>query len=266
MFTLSISPIAFHIGTLSVYWYGVIYATALLASWIVATWCFRKLRHNDMKVPSPAEFDGFMFFGIISMLVGARLGHVLFFELDEYLKDPMEIFMIRNGGLSFHGACIGIASYAYFFVRKHKYSWKIMADVLCLAGSLGVGIGRVANFINQELYGVMAGGSNAVIFKYVDNIPRHPTQLYESFFEGFLNFWIMFIVFRIRGAKSMGTGIFVALFSIIYASSRFVIEFYKETERYIYFDAIYITTGQILSLALLIFGVLVLYYQEKTTD
>ena len=263
MFVLSCHPVAFSFLGWSVYWYGIIYATALLCSWGIATWVLRKLRNNKIHVPSVEDFDKFMAFAIISIVVGARLGHVLFFQFDYFINRPLEIFMIHRGGLSFHGAVIGLGLYSYFFVKKHNITWKLLADVLCLAGALGVGIGRIANFINQELYGRITGSDCAVIFRYVDQMPRYPTQLFESFFEGFLNFWIMFIVFRLKGVKVMGTGALVALFCIIYSSSRFIIEFYKEVETYTYFNRISLTIGQMLSLVLLIFGIFVLYYKKR---
>lgn len=265
MFIWSVSPIAFLIGNLPVYWYGIIYATALFLSWAVATWVLRKLRNNNIKVPTKEEFDSFMFWAIISIVVGARLGHVLFYELEYFVKHPLEIIMIRNGGLSFHGSVIALAIYVFAYVKRHKISWKIMADVLAIAGALGVGIGRFANFMNQELYGKITSSDMAVIFSFVDNMPRYPTQIIEALFEGLLNFWILFVIFRLKGVKIIGTGIVTAIFCIVYSSARFVIEFYKEVEVYTYFNAIALTVGQVLSLALFLFGVFVLYYRRDNS-
>ena len=167
MFIWSVSPVAFSIGSLPVYWYGVIYATALFLSWAVATWVLRKLRNNDINVPTKEEFDNFMFWAIVSIVIGARIGHVLFYELEYFLKHPIEIIMIRNGGLSFHGSVIALAIYVFAYVKHRKVSWKIMADVLAIAGALGVGIGRFANFMNQELYGKITSSDMAVIFSFV---------------------------------------------------------------------------------------------------
>lgn len=265
MFIWSVSPIAFLIGNLPVYWYGIIYATALFLSWAVATWVLRKLRNNNIKVPTKEEFDSFMFWAIISIVVGARLGHVLFYELEYFVKHPLEIIMIRNGGLSFHGSVIALAIYVFAYVKRHKISWKIMADVLAIAGALGVGIGRFANFMNQELYGKITSSDMAVIFSFVDNMPRYPTQIIEALFEGLLNFWILFVMFRLKGVKIIGTGIATVIFCIVYSSARFVIEFYKEVEVYTYFNAIALTVGQVLSLALFLFGVFVLYYRRDNS-
>ena len=255
MFIWSVSPIAFSIGSLPVYWYGIIYATALFSSWAIATWILRKLRNNDISVPTKEEFDSFIFWAIVTIIVGARLGHVLFFDLEYYIKHPFEIFMIRNGGLAFHGSVIALVVYILAYVRRRKLSWKIMADVLAIAGALGVGIGRFANFMNQELYGQVTSSEMAVIFTLVDNLPRYPTQIFEAFFEGLLNFWFLFIVFRLKGGTLIGTGVPTAIFCIIYSSARFVIEFYKDVEVYTYFNTISLTVGQILSIALFLFGI-----------
>jgi phosphatidylglycerol:prolipoprotein diacylglycerol transferase len=265
MFVWSISPIAFSVLSLDIYWYGIIYAFALFTSWAVATYILRKLRANGVSILTKEEFDNFMFWAIVSIVVGARLGHVLFFEIEYYLKNPFEILMLRQGGLSFHGAIIGLGLYLYAFVRKRNFSWKLFADVLCLSGALGIGIGRLANFMNQELYGKIATVDCAVIFSLVDNMPRYPTQIFESFFEGFLNFWILFIIFRIKGITLLGTGIFTSVFCIVYSSSRFIIEFFKEVETYTYFNSVTLTTGQTLSIAMFLFGVYIAMLQKSKT-
>jgi phosphatidylglycerol:prolipoprotein diacylglycerol transferase len=200
-----------------------------------------------------------MFFAIVWTVVGARLGHVIFFELEYYLHNPHEIIMLRNGGLSFHGSVLALTLYTSYFCKKRNVYWKIILDVLCLAGSLGVGIGRLANFVNQELYGKVCTANFAVIFSLVDQLPRYPTQLLESFFEGLLNFWLLIIVFRLKGIVIIGTGMLTSIFCIVYSSARFIIEFYKEVETITYFKCISLTVGQILSIALFLFGIFVLH-------
>ena len=262
MFVWSFSPVAFYIGSLPVYWYGVIYASALFLSWCVATWTLRRLRANNISVPTKEEFDSFMFWGIVSIIAGARLGHVLFYDMEYFIEHPLEVFMLRNGGLAFHGSVVALAIYSYIFVKRRKLSWLILADVLALAGALGVGIGRFANFVNQELYGKITGSDIGVIFSLVDQMPRYPTQIMEAFFEGLLNFWLLFIIFRLRGIRIVGTGVITSIFCIIYSSSRFVIEFFKDVEAHTYFGTVTLTTGQVLSIALFLFGLFVLYFRK----
>ena len=263
MLIWSPSPIAFEIGKLQIYWYGIIYACSLFLSWIVSTWILRKLRQNNITVPSKEEFDSFMFLAIVFVVVGARLGHVLFYDLEYYIKHPLEIIMIRNGGLSFHGAVLSLFLYIFAYVKRKAIKWRIMTDVLVIAGALGIGIGRFANFMNQELYGKVTSSDLAIIFKYVDNMPRYPTQLFESFFEGLLNFWILFVLFRFKGVKIIGTGNPSALFCIIYSSARFVIEFYKDVETYTFFNSIDLTIGQILSILMFFCGIFMLKFDRN---
>lgn len=263
MIVWSVSPIAFSVGNLNIYWYGIIYAIALFSSWAIATWLLRKLRNDNIPVPSKESFDSFMFWAIVSVIVGARLGHVLFFDLEYYITHPLEIFMLRNGGLSFHGSVIALAIYTYYFVKKYKLSWKLLLDVLSIAGAFGVGVGRLANFMNQELYGKISTSDFSVIFSFVDHMPRYPTQLFESCFEGFVTFWILLVVLRLKGIRSLGSGLFSALFCIVYSSARFAIEFYKDVETYTYFNAVTLTVGQILSIALFLFGVFMLYLKDN---
>jgi phosphatidylglycerol:prolipoprotein diacylglycerol transferase len=265
MFTLSLSPIAFSIFGCSVYWYGILYSFAIFSAWRISAWLLKKLRNNNIKVPTKEEFDKFMLFAILSILIGARIGHVLFFEFEYYINNPLEILMIRNGGLSFHGAFIGLCICLYLYAKRTSFSWKIMADILCFSAAIGLGIGRIANFINQELYGKISVSECSVIFAFVDYMPRYPTQLFESFFEGFLNFWIMFITLRLKGVNIVGKGKLSAAFCIIYSSSRFIIEFFKEVETYSYFNFIALTIGQILCFALFIFGIFMLRLKDENS-
>lgn len=254
LFFLDISPIAFTLGSISIYWYGLIYAASILVSWKFASYIIS----NTPQSPSKEEFEQFIFSCILACVIGARLGHILFFEFEYYLKHPIEIVMLRNGGMSFHGAVLALAIVGYIFSRRHTYNIKIIADILSFAGSIGIFLGRIANFINQELYGLPTGVNWAVIFSYVDPLPRHPTQLYESFFEGLVSFWLMLIVWAIRGSKSIGTGVYAFIFFSIYSISRFFIEFFKDVETINCFGIIKFTIGQILSIALLLFAILIL--------
>lgn len=198
-----------------------------------------------------------MFNCIIACVIGARLGHILFFELEYYLRHPLEIVMLRNGGMSFHGAIAGLFIASYQFARKYNYSLKTIADILSFSGAIGIFLGRIANFINQELYGVPTSVNWAVIFNYVDPLPRHPTQLYEAFSEGLFSFWIMLILWLIKGGKTVGTGIYALIFLSVYSVSRFFIEFFKNVEVITYFNIIKLTTGQVLSIVLLLATILI---------
>jgi phosphatidylglycerol:prolipoprotein diacylglycerol transferase len=263
-----LSPVAFSIGgKIDVYWYGIVYALSVLASWKISTSIIRKA-----NVPIAIhDFDIFMFVGIISCILGARLGHILFFDLDYYLQNPKEIFMVRNGGLSFHGGILGLVGTIIWFSRRHKIKFKVLADILSFAGSVGIFLGRIANFINQELYGKITSVDWAVIFAMVDNMPRHPTQLYEAVFEGLLSFIVMLVYWFSHGRgknvdKNIGSGRYAFIFLVMYSSSRYIIETFKDVEMIKSINYILsITVGQLLSILLFSFSFL-LAIQRKNRD
>lgn len=259
MFYLDISPIAFSVGPISIYWYGIIYAASILICWKFAHYVISKTE----QAPKKGEFESFMLSSIIWCIIGARIGHILFFEVEYYLRHPLEVFMLRNGGMSFHGAIIGLAIASHRFSRKYGYSLKIIADILSFSGAIGIFLGRIANFINQELYGLPTGVDWAVIFTYVDPLPRHPTQLYESLSEGFFSFWVMFVLWIIKRGKSIGTGIYTLIFLSFYSISRFFIEFFKDVEVITYFNLIKLTTGQVLSISLLMASIIIFLSGNK---
>ncbi len=259
MFLLDLSPIAFSIGTISIYWYGIIYALSIFCSWKFACYVIQKSECGISK----QEFEQFMFLCVISCIIGARLGHIFFFELEYYISHPIEIIMLRNGGMSFHGGIIGLIIAVFIFAKKHKTNIHVIFDVLSFAGAIGIFLGRIANFINQELYGVPSGSKWAVIFSRVDQLPRHPTQLYESLTEGLLSFCIMFIVWKIKGKQSIGSGLYTFLFLTIYSTSRYIIEFFKEVETITYFNMFSFTIGQILSIFLIAFAFINLQLKSR---
>lgn len=263
MLLLDISPVAFRIFGVEIYWYGIFYATALLASWATATLLLRILRKQNIDVPSKQQFDSFMFWAIIWTVIGSRIGHIIFFEPLYYTDNPKEIFLIRNGGLAFHGGFIALAIFTYNFCKKYKFSLKMITDILSFSAAIGIFIGRLANFFNQELYGKVSTADHAVIFNLIDTLPRHPTQIYESLSEGLLNFIIMIYIWGLSRGRAVGSGIFTAVFCIVYAVSRFAIEFFKDVETYTYFNAITITVGQILSIFMLVIGILMLCVRRQ---
>ena len=259
MLLMDINPVAFRLSGIDIYWYGIFYALALLGSWMVATFILRRLRTQNAIVPSKQQFDSFMFWAIVWAVIGSRLGHVLFFEPTYYAEHPIEILLIRNGGLAFHGGFIAVAIFIYYFCRKNNFRIMTMCDILCFSASFGIFIGRLANFFNQELYGKIATVDHAVIFQFVDKMPRYPTQIYESLFEGLLNFIVMLYVWGFTRGKIIGSGVFTFIFCTIYSISRFIIEFYKDVETNFWG----LTTGQILSILMFLIGIIILLWTKK---
>lgn len=263
MYSLNISPIAFTIGTLDIYWYGVLYAVSLLISWCFASIIVKKINENTICPITLNDLDHFLFIGIIITILSARLGHILFYDLNYYLNYPLEIFMLRNGGLSFHGSLIGLTTYIYFYCKKKNISKIFISDLLSISAPLGLITGRLANFVNQELYGKIWINNKGVIFPLVDSFPRYPTQIFEAITEGLLTFFINIFVLRLLKWKSVGSGIYTTFFFIIYSSSRFIIEFYKDVENIYVLNNFIFTIGQLLCMVMFIFGIFIFNLNKK---
>ena len=262
MFSLNESTISFSIGSFNVYWYGILFAISLLVGWYISNNIVKRLNYLGYTKLTLNEFDSFLFLGLIIIIVFSRLGHVLFYEFQFYKSNPMEIFMIRHGGLAFHGGLIGLIIYIYIYCKKKNISWLLLIDILSIAASAGLITGRLANFFNQELVGKVWASKYGVVFPLVDTFPRYPTQLYEALTEGLLAFFIQIIYLNINGWKSFGTGKYSVIFCIIYSTSRFVIEFYKDVEEIFITKNIILTVGQILCILMFIMS-FVLYWIGK---
>lgn len=253
MVVLDIDPIAFSICGIPVYWYGILFALSLVVAWLMMNIIVKRTEELNYSTMSVNQLDKFMFGAIITTVISGRLGHVLFFEPQYYLRNPLEIIMLRNGGMSFHGGLIGMAAYVWVYCKKNSISNLFLSDALCFSTSVALITGRLANFVNQELVGKVWAGEYGVIFKAIDDLPRYPTQLYEALTEGLLTFIIMSLVLRIKGWQSVGTGIYTSIFCITYSSFRFIIEFFKNVETYNIVN-LSLTTGQILCIFMFIFG------------
>ena len=176
MFTNNFDPVAFQIFSLEIRWYSLAYIMGILLGWL---YCKKKIINDKALLDL---FDDFITYLIIGIIFGGRLGYVLFYNLSYYLKNPIEIFFLWNGGMSFHGGLIGVVLATLLFSKKNKIKPFVFLDIVSLAAPIGIFFGRVANFINSELYGRPTELPWSVKFITIDNINRHPSQLYEAFF------------------------------------------------------------------------------------
>ena len=236
MLILDVPRTAFSIFGVQIYWYGIIYACAVSVSWAFA---YKLIKETKCGITN-AQFDKIMFRVVVYCVVFARLGHVIFFEPQYYIECPSEILMFRNGGMSFHGGVVGIVFAIYTLIRKKICKISVLIDVLSFSASIGMFIGRFANFINQELYGVPTNSCCGVVFSTVDFVPRHPVQVYEALTEGLLSWIIMYVMYKRK--ISFGSTMYAVVFICVYSVSRFFIEFYKDVDTCI----LNLTTGQVL--------------------
>lgn len=242
-----IDPVLVHLGPLEIRWYGLMYLFGFaLAYFIVRSELRRK------KGPIPVEnADDLLFSMILGLLIGGRVGYVLFYNLPAYAAAPWEIVAVWHGGMSFHGGLIGMVLAAWWFARKHHVRVLELTDLAALAAPPGLMLGRLGNFINGELFGRVTTAPWGIVFPGGGNLPRHPSQLYESFFEGPVLFTILWVLRR----KTRRPGELLCAFLVLYGTFRFTIEFFREPDPQLGFIVSWLTMGQILCLAMIVSGI-----------
>ena len=255
MFINNFDPIAFQILSLEIRWYSLSYIIGIILGW---TYCKKKLI-KDQYIKD--LFDDFITYLIIGVILGGRLGYALFYNLKYYLENPFEILMVWNGGMSFHGGLIGVILATQLFSRKHKINPFIFLDLVSLSAPIGIFFGRIANFINSELIGRETELPWSVQFILIDNIKRHPSQLYEAFFEGIILFLLLGHFFKKNYLDNPGK--ISALFLIFYSLFRFFAEFFRSPDPQIGYLLLNLTLGQLISFFLLIIGTILFYLKNN---
>ena len=246
---LSIDPIIFSIGPLAVSWYSLSYITGILLGWFYATKIIEKFHTQITK----KNLEDFITYAIIGIVVGGRLGYVLLYNPYKYFSNPVEILKTYEGGMSFHGGTVGMIIAAYIFCKRHKLNFLNLTDIIVPVVPIGLFFGRIANFINGELYGRITDSSIGMIFPNSDLMPRHPSQLYEAFFEGLVLFGILaYGVFKRNTLKKQGLN--SGLYLMFYSLFRIIIEIFREPDIQIGFIFDSLTMGQFLSMPLLLLG------------
>lgn len=250
-----ISPVALQIGPLAIRWYALAYLTGVLSGW----WLVGKL-NNRLSPPTlnRLAYDDIMVWAIMGIILGGRLGYVLFYKPDYYLENPLEALMVWHGGMSFHGGLLGVITAISLFSRKHKIEFLKITDLLAIVAPIGLCLGRLANFINGELYGRVTGSWFGMIFPGSDGLPRHPSQLYEAGLEGVALFIILLAV-ALSSRSLQRTGLLSGLFLIGYSIARSICELFREPDSFITFLPDFITMGQLLSIPMLAVGMYLVY-------
>ena len=255
MFINNFNPVAFQILSLEIRWYSLAYIIGIILGW---AYCKKKLI-SDQHILS--LFDDFITYLIIGIILGGRLGYALFYNLKYYLENPVEILMVWNGGMSFHGGLIGVIVASQLFSKKHKVDQFIFLDLVALSAPIGIFFGRVANFINSELIGRATDLPWSVQFVLIDNIKRHPSQLYEAFFEGIILFFLLWYFSKKDYLQSPGK--ISALFLIFYSLFRFFAEFFRSPDPQIGYLILNLTLGQLISVLFLITGTFLFYLKNN---
>ena len=256
MFINNFDPIAFQVFSLEIRWYSLAYIVGLLLGW---GYCKTFLIIDKDK---KKQFDDYIAYIIIGIIVGGRLGYVFIYNSSYYLENLNEILMIWNGGMSFHGALLGIILTTILFCKKNKINIFYYLDLVALSAPIGIFLGRVANFINSELYGREADIIWSVKFIQIDNLNRHPSQIYEAIFEGIFLF-ILLNLFHFKITKK--NGLASSLFLILYSLFRFFIEFTREPDTHIGLILFNMSMGQIISVIFFIIG-MILFYKNYVVE
>jgi phosphatidylglycerol:prolipoprotein diacylglycerol transferase len=250
-----ISPTALTIGPLKFRWYGLMYMVGFAAAWTLGRYRAGK-KHFDW---TPREVDDFIFLGIVGLILGARIGYVLFYDPWMYLKDPLQAIQIWKGGMSFHGGLLGVAFICWLFARRTGRGFFQVTDFIIPLTPIGLFAGRLGNFINGELYGRVTTVPWGMVFPHAGPFPRHPSQLYEAGLEGVVLFTIVWLYSsKLRPHRSV-TGLFL----LLYGSFRFLVEFVRQPDMQLGFVAFdWMTMGQILCLPMILGGLALLYWSR----
>ena len=246
MFINNLDPIAFQIFSIEIRWYSLAYIFGILIAWL---YCKKILIKNENTLKL---FDDLISYLIIGIIMGGRLGYVLFYNFQYYLNNPIEILMIWQGGMSFHGGLLGVIASTVIYSKNNNVNKYIFLDLIAASAPIGIFLGRISNFINSELYGKKTDVLWSVVFPKIDNFARHPSQIYEAILEGIFLFFIM--LFFIRKKYLMRPGLISSLFLIFYSIFRFLCEFFRVPDAQLGFILLNITLGQILSILFIFWG------------
>ena len=253
LFHPSIDPVIFSIGFVEIRWYSLAYIGAfLIGSHLI------KFLNSKKKIKIESKLvDNFFIWSVIGVLLGGRIGYVIFYQFEYFLSEPVYLLQIWKGGMSFHGGLLGMICSIKIFSSKNKIGFFTLADLISIVAPIGIFFGRIANFINVELIGRVTEFPFAIIYPTIDYLPRHPSQLYEAFFEGAVLFLILILVFfkNISSSKTINLS---GLFLLFYGIFRFTIEFLREPDSHIGLIYNFLTLGQIFSIPLILCGLIIL--------
>lgn len=249
----NIDPVIFSIGPLAIRWYGLMY----LIGFIAAMYLANKAADRSKGLWTREQVSDLLFYGFLGVILGGRVGYVLFYQFDLFVADPLYLFKIWQGGMSFHGGLLGVITAIFIFARKEGKHFLAVGDFVAPLVPIGLGMGRLGNFINSELWGRPTDVPWAVVFPTdPDQLPRHPSQLYEFALEGVVLFCVLYFLNK----KKQPMGLLSGLFLIGYGIFRMFVELFREPDDHLGFFFEYISMGQILSLPMVIVGLFIIIY------
>jgi phosphatidylglycerol:prolipoprotein diacylglycerol transferase len=246
----------FELGPFAIRWYGLMY---LLAFVLVVVLGRKRARQNLLTGWHPRDIDDMLFYGVLGVILGGRLGYVLFYKPIHYLVHPLEILQVWQGGMSFHGGFLGVLIALWFYARKRRRHWLDVTDFVAPLCPLGLAAGRLGNFINGELVGRVTDAPWGMVFPQVDNLPRHPSQLYELGLEGIL----LFVILWSYASRHRPMGAVSGLFLLGYGTLRFAAEYTREPDNFLGYLAGGLTMGQWLSMPMIAVGLMMMIWAYR---
>ena len=255
MFINNFDPVAFQIISFEIRWYSLAYIAGIIIGWLLCKKIF--IRKSDIN----EKFDDYVTYLVIGIIIGGRLGYIIFYNFSYYINNFFDIFKVWEGGMSFHGGLIGIIVASILFSKKNNQDSFLYMDLVSLVAPIGIFFGRLANFINSELYGTPTDIPWAVTFIQVDNLSRHPSQLYEAILEGIILF-IILMYFKNKDYLKK-PGLISGLFLIFYSIFRFFIEFVRVPDEQLGYLIFELSMGQIISLIFFVIGIILFYLKNE---
>jgi len=252
----NVDPVLLSFGSLKVHWYGLIFAAAMFSGFHIMNYIYKK------EKKSVESLESLFIYILIGIVVGARLGHCFFYDPEFYLNNPLKIIAVWEGGLASHGGGLGAMLGSYLYAKKHKINYLWLLDKLAIPTAVFAFFVRMGNLMNSEILGVQTNVAWAVVFSRVDNIPRHPAQLYEAISYLLISF-VLFMIY-IYTKKEANKGYIFGMFLSLVFSARFLIEFVKSEQSA--YSTVFISTGQMLSIPFLILGIILIQRSLKTKN
>jgi phosphatidylglycerol:prolipoprotein diacylglycerol transferase len=259
----AIDPVLISFGPIAIRWYALAYIVGILLGWLYARAVIARGQLWGGTAPmTVGDYDDFVLWITLGIILGGRIGYVLFYNLDYFAEHPLEVFRLWNGGMSFHGGFLGCVLAVVLFARHRHVSILSLGDITCAAGTIGIFLGRIANFINGELWGRPTDVPWAMVFPNGGPLPRHPSQLYEAALEGLLLFLVLAALIRAGALKR--PGLIIGAFALGYGIARSIGEFFREPDAQLGYLWGGLTMGILLSLPLMLVGIAFIWAALRT--
>jgi len=255
----TIDPVLIALGPVKIHWYGIMYLIGFAAVWFLG----QRRATQPWSVIKPEAIEDLVTYGAVGVILGGRLGYILFYNFGAFIDNPLLLFKIWQGGMSFHGGMLGVFVAMWLFAKKQNCTMLQLTDIIAPLAPIGLGAGRIGNFINSELWGRPSDVPWAMVFPNGGALARHPSQLYEAFLEGF----VLFVVLWIYTNKPRPTMAATGLAVLLYGCFRFFIEFFRVPDAHLGYLALdWLTMGQILSTPMIIIGALMVYFAYRKKE